>query len=252
MGNKVIVRADDLGYSEAVNYGIAKTVHNGLINNVGMMVNMPATQMGLDLIKDADVCLGLHVVISSGKPLTNPELIPSIVDQNGYFKSSKIYRSADEDFVDLEEVVVEIEAQYQKYIKLVGHKPGYFEGHAVASPNFIKGLEIVANRHGLEFLRFKLGPSGKSIPYHGKKLYVFMDSMQEDYDPYVTFKKMASFKAEDGYAVMVCHPGYLDDYILKHSTLTIPRTKEVTMLTDPAIQEWVNQNSIELITYEEV
>ena len=47
---KVIVRADDLGYSEAVNLGIEKTVKDGIINNVGVMVNMPATQHGLDLL----------------------------------------------------------------------------------------------------------------------------------------------------------------------------------------------------------
>ncbi|MCT0221291.1 ChbG/HpnK family deacetylase, partial [Lactiplantibacillus plantarum] len=46
MERKVIVRADDLGYSDAVNVGIARTVHNGLINNVGVMVNMPTTMSG--------------------------------------------------------------------------------------------------------------------------------------------------------------------------------------------------------------
>ncbi len=36
----------------------------------------------------------------------------------------------------LEEVVEEIAAQYQQFKALTGQKPGYFEGHAVASPNF--------------------------------------------------------------------------------------------------------------------
>nr|WP_308723622.1 hypothetical protein [Lactiplantibacillus plantarum] len=34
-------------------------------------------------------------------------------------------------FVDLNEVVLQIEAQYQKFVALVGGKPDYFEGHAV-------------------------------------------------------------------------------------------------------------------------
>lgn len=39
--------------------------------------------------------------------------------------------------------VAEIEAQYKKFIELVGRKPDYFEGHAVMSDNFEKGLRIV-------------------------------------------------------------------------------------------------------------
>jgi Uncharacterized protein conserved in bacteria len=49
--------------------------------------------------------------------------------------------------------------------------------------------------------------------------------------------------------MMICHPGYLDDYILNHSSLTIPRTQEVAMLTDSKVKEWLNDNKIELIKY---
>ena len=45
----LLVRADDLGYSEAINYGIAKSVIDGIVKNVGVMVNMPATEHGLEL-----------------------------------------------------------------------------------------------------------------------------------------------------------------------------------------------------------
>ena len=41
---KLLLRADDLGYSEAVNYGIEKSIRQGLIRSLGVMVNMPATQ----------------------------------------------------------------------------------------------------------------------------------------------------------------------------------------------------------------
>lgn len=48
---KVLLRADDLGYSEAVNYGIEKSVKDGLIQSVGVMMNMPATVHGVALLK---------------------------------------------------------------------------------------------------------------------------------------------------------------------------------------------------------
>ena len=47
----------------------------------------------------------------------------NITNENGEFKSSREYRSAKEDFVNLDEVIIEIEAQYHQFIKLTGRKP---------------------------------------------------------------------------------------------------------------------------------
>lgn len=250
MTKKIIVRADDLGYSEAVNLGIAKTVHEGLINNVGFMVNMLTSQAGYELVKDADIDLGLHVVICQGKPITEAAKIPSITDENGDFKASKVYRTAQTDFVDLEEVVVEIEAQYQRFVEIVGRKPDYFESHAVVSANLIKGLQIVADRHQLNFLKFLW--DNQPITLNGKKLYMYMESMGDNYNPYDTLKRAATADYEDGYAMMVNHPGFLDWYILTHSSLTVPRTHEVEMLTDPNMKQWLVDHDVELIRYSQV
>lgn len=170
---KLIIRADDLDYSDAVNIGIERSVHKGIINNVGVMVNMPTTLDGLSIIRDTKVCLGLHVVISSGRPLLNPKFIPSIVDDDGAFLSSADYRKAPNDFVNLDEVILEIEAQYQKFIELVGRKPDYFEGHAVVSDNFFKGLLVVAKCHQLNLLQVTLNSGRPSLLFKGHSLHVF-------------------------------------------------------------------------------
>lgn len=43
---KLIIRADDLGFSEGVNYGIVKAVKDGVVTSVGMMPNMEAASHG--------------------------------------------------------------------------------------------------------------------------------------------------------------------------------------------------------------
>ncbi|GAB5055722.1 ChbG/HpnK family deacetylase [Companilactobacillus alimentarius] len=248
--SKIIVRADDLGYSKGINLGIAETVHNGIIKNVGVMVNMPETKNGLNLLKNDNICLGLHTNICAGYPLTNPKLIPSLTNSDGSFIKSKVFRESNTDLVNLDEVVLEIEAQYKKFVELVGEKPGYFEGHAVSSNNFIKGLSIVAQRHNLNFLGLPNWPESDAIKFKNTHLHAIMDSMGENYNPYKTLKKAALKTYNDNsYSMMICHPGYLDDYILNHSSLTIPRTQEVAMLTDSKVKEWLNDNKIELIKY---
>ena len=151
---KLIMRADDLGFSEAVNYGIEKTIREGVITSVGIMPNMDYAKHGYELIKDYDIALGQHTNICVGKPLTNPKLIPSLVQENGEFCSSKEIRARKEDLIRVEEAEIEIEAQLQRFIEITGKTPDYFEGHAVFSENFFIALKNVAKKYGL-FLKIQ-------------------------------------------------------------------------------------------------
>jgi predicted glycoside hydrolase/deacetylase ChbG (UPF0249 family) len=91
---KLIIRADDIGYSEAVNYGIYKSVKDGLVASAGLMPNMPYAKHGLDLLEGFDVSIGQHTNMCLGKPCADPALIPSLVDEKGELKSSRTYREA--------------------------------------------------------------------------------------------------------------------------------------------------------------
>lgn len=247
---RVLVRADDLGYCEGVNYGIAKTVREGIIRSVGVMTNMPATQHGLNLLKDVEVCYGLHTNICVGKPLVAPSLIPSIVGEDGQFKLSRAYREAERDFVVLEEVILEIEAQYERFVDLVGYKPRYFEGHAVRSDNFFRGLEIVANRHGCDFLG---NPPDHRPRFRNTTLHAVVDCFLPDYEPFETLKRISMADYEDGgVGMVVYHPGYLDAYLLKTSSLLNPRTLEVEVACAPETRAWLVQNEVEVITYNDI
>jgi len=246
----LLIRADDLGYSEGVNYGIAKCVKEGVIKSVGLMTNMPAAKHGLELLQGENVCFGQHTNICVGRPLTDPVLIPSITQKNGEFRPSQVYRSAEEDFVVLEEVVIEIEAQLKKFVELTGELPHYFEGHAVASANFFRGLELVAEKYGLKYSGMPL--DGQPMLIGHTTVYVSMDGMKPDYVPFSALKSTVEHSHEDGCDMLVCHPGYLDGYILNHSSLTTPRPLEVDMLCDPATRNFLEDSNVRLVTYDDL
>lgn len=251
---KILIRADDLGYSEGVNCGLAKAVRDGVIKSVGVMPNMPSVRHGLDLLRDVKVCYGQHTNICVGRPLCRPEEIPSLVGENGEFRSSSEYRQAfkeGRDFVNVDEACLEIEAQYRRFKELVQDEPHYFEGHAVASMNFFKALDIVAERHGLKTM--SMAAYGQPGLFGKTNVYVWMDSMNPEYDPRLYLKKIVKNAHDGSCDVMVCHPGYLDDYILNHSSLTVPRTKEVEMACDPEIRRWLEeQEDVMLVTYDDL
>ncbi|GEQ49134.1 ChbG/HpnK family deacetylase [Tetragenococcus koreensis] len=255
---KILLRADDLGYSEAINYGIEKAVKEGLIRSVGVMVNMPASKHGVDLLVDEPIAFGQHTNFCVGRPISDPKLIPSLVDEEGMFKTSTVYRKAEEDFVNYDEALIEIEAQYNQFLMLFNKKPDYFEGHAVASANFFRALEDFAHKNELKYSGL---PEGKDpnrldedshILINEHKVYMTMESMNEDYDPYDTFYKMVKEQREDGVEMMIFHPGYLDDYIINHSSLLLPRTKEVTFLTNPEISNFLIDKEIDCLDYRDL
>lgn len=252
---QLIIRADDIGYSEAVNYGIEKSVKEGLIRSAGLMPNMPAAAHGLKLLEGTGICIGQHTNLCLGKPCADPKLIPSLLDENGNLKSSRTYREAwknGEEFTVLEEMVIEIEAQYLRFKELVGHEPGYFEAHAVMNRNLVRGLEIVAERYGLKYNDNAMGINGPG-QIGGKSIMMCpMESMRPDYDPWQCLRNAVAGARSDMPNVFVCHPGYLDDFLLNSSTLTVNRTKEVAMLCDPAMKQWLEEQGVELITYDDV
>lgn len=252
---QLIIRADDIGYSEAVNYGIAKSVKEGLIRSAGLMPNMPAAKHGLDLLAGCDVVIGQHTNVCIGKPCADPSLIPSMLDENGEFLSSRKHREAfkqGKDLIKLDEAAIEVETQYIRFKELTGKEPAYFEAHAIASANLMKALAIVADKYHLAFN--DMNPMVDSGLFRGKPIHSLpMDSMNLEYEPFESLKDAVLHHfSEEMPNVFVCHPGYLDDYILHHSSLTVNRTKEVEMLINPAVKEWLSQQKIELVNYSQV
>lgn len=245
---KILVRADDLGYSEAFNYGLARAVKSGIVRCVGVMPNMEWAEHGVRLLDGTDVTFTVHANICQGRPITDPARIPSLVDENGFFKDKSLYREAKEDFVVLEEAVMEVEAQYNRLVELTGKKPFMVEAHAVPSNNFMKAIAIVAQRNGVESMKIDFATMRASIGKYFIKHS--MDSGNADYNPFESFKKAAlQPMAEDECAMMVLHPGYVDEYVLTTSYITTARAMEVAFAINPEVPKWCEENGVKLMTY---
>jgi len=244
---KILVRADDLGYSEAFNYGLARAVKSGIVRSVGVMPNMEWAEHGVNLIRDTDVIFTVHANICQGRPITDPALVPSLVDENGIFKDKSLYREAREDFVVLEEAVMEVEAQYLRLVEMTGRKPFMVEAHAVPSDNFHRAIGLINQKYGLTGMGFAPG-RGPKIGSHVMKFS--MDSGNPDYDPFESFRKAAMLpEAEDECAMMVLHPGYVDEYVLTTSYITTQRALEVAFAINPEVPKWCEENDVKLMTY---
>ncbi|KXB61890.1 ChbG/HpnK family deacetylase [Olsenella sp. DNF00959] len=253
----LLIRADDLGYSCAVNVGLVRSAAEGLARSVGVMPNMPETERGLAWLRDsgADVALGQHSNVCLGVPVADASLVPSLLGPDGNFRSSREYRARyqrGEDFVAFDEAVVELEAQLARFRELTGRDPDYFEAHAVLSPNLNRAVSHVARTHGLLEQPVSFDPAA-TVDCGGTPVRMVMRSMSPDYDPAAAIRQTVESMADGETVVFVCHPGYLDDFILHSSSLTTDRTKEVDALVDPALRAWLeSRDDLRLIDYRDL
>lgn len=248
MNQNFILRADDLGYSRGINYAIADCVQAGLIQNVGVMANMPHAQHGINLIKEKDICLGLHGCISAGRPVSSPERIPSLVTKDGDFHPSSYYRSAGMDPVVLEEVCLELENQVEKFRELTGWLPVYIDAHAIQSQNFEKALELTAKKYGILYVPFVLR---QKMPLQNSTLYIDMNTDQGP-DSLTFIKNLAAQDLEDAAIVVIFHPGYLDLDLVSSSSLTTRRMQETAMLTGDEAAAWFQENQIRILRFSSI
>ncbi|MCK4413420.1 MAG: ChbG/HpnK family deacetylase [Candidatus Eisenbacteria sp.] len=86
---KLIVNADDFGWSDSVNRGIIAGHQNGIVSSTSVMVNMPGFEGAVDLARaNPALGVGLHLNLVRGRAAAAPERIPSLVDREGFFRRS--------------------------------------------------------------------------------------------------------------------------------------------------------------------
>ena len=153
---RIIVTADDYGMCDQVDRAIDAGIENGIITTTNVMLNMETLSNASNLrSRYPQISIGIHWNVTTGKPVSNPEEIPSLVDQNGVFWSVSVfkqkYRSGEISPTELEK---ELEAQYDMFEKTCG-KPDYWNTHENSSleTKAYKIFEKVAVKHAIPATR---------------------------------------------------------------------------------------------------
>jgi predicted glycoside hydrolase/deacetylase ChbG (UPF0249 family) len=254
---QLLIRADDIGYSYAVNLGIARAVNEGLVGSAGLMPNMPEAERGWEWVRDSGVAVGQHTNLCLGFPCADPSLVPSLLGQDGQFHSSREFRAAfagGREIVEYDELVIEVEAQLARFRQIVGADPDYFEAHAIQSANVARAIHDVAEAHGLREQPLCFDPA-KVVRCGTTDVHMALEDMlpPEKYDPAEFVRRTVERMADGDTYVLVFHPGYLDAFILNNSSLTVNRAKEVDALIDPALCAWLEaRGDVRLVTYRDL
>ena len=85
----LILHSDDFGLNKEVNQAILQVARSGVLGSASLMANGLAAEDALEQARDcAGLGVGLHLNIVRGRPLSSPEDVPSLVDDDGRFLNS--------------------------------------------------------------------------------------------------------------------------------------------------------------------
>lgn len=248
---RLVIRADDLGYTPGVNAGIAHAVAAGTVTAVEVMVTMPSAEDGLALVRDAGVSLDLHVNVSNGRPACPPSEVPSLVGTGGAFLPSSDHRAATRegrDLAALDDALREVRAQLDLFRSLVGRDPSCMGAHAVSSANVNAAIARVASEEGIRL--FPLGPSAGGAVIGSTEVTVLPMLSSRPVRGYEemlgAWLSLVESLQDDRTYVAVSHPGYVDAPLLASSSLTTNRAFEAEVLASAELSRALVDGGVEL------
>lgn len=131
MGCALIVNADDLGLSEAINAGVIDAHHNGIVTAASLMAVGGAFADAVARVKATPTLdLGVHLTLVEERPLLDPARLASLVDACGRFPPNAFAftRSYLAGRIRRAEIRAELEAQIACVIDS-GLKPSHLDSH---------------------------------------------------------------------------------------------------------------------------
>jgi chitin disaccharide deacetylase len=284
----LIVNADDLGWAEGVNRGIAEAHRNGIVTSVSLLANGAAFASGVELARITPAMgVGVHLNLSDGKPVSPVDAVSSIVNDRGEFaggSESLLLRVARRN-LRLAEVESEWGSQIQK-ISDAGIHPTHLDGHKHVHmlPGLFEIALRLAKRHGIGAVRvsheastlraalstgekqnaplvMKQGVQARVLKLLARDARALAESAgiaTADYfcgiaqtgELTIEGVKRLLQSLPEGTTEMMCHPGFMDAELEKSATrLQYSRQAEVEILTNVGIRNLVASQGIRLIDY---
>lgn len=139
----MIICADDYGLSNAIDDAVIELIQKDRITATSCIVNNYNAKVSiLKLKKYIDkIDIGLHLLLTDGKPLSNQKSNGGLVDHNGNLNNFwKLTAKTYSHRIQFESVYNEIRAQIEYFNDLFGRMPDFIDGH-----KHVQQLPIIRN-----------------------------------------------------------------------------------------------------------
>jgi chitin disaccharide deacetylase len=278
MTSRLIVNADDFGYSPGVTKGIIEAHRRGIVTSTTVMVNSPyAAEAIAQAVTDTPrLGLGVHLTLTSGSPVLTRDEVPDLVGANGNFYS-RDEAFARLPYVPASQIESEFRAQIKRFVKLAGRPPDHLDSHHHASyccsatvnamvalsREFDTGIRRPLPDEPLATIARAMGFGSDAAGLATREIEALATTFNSSLLPMPDHFIMSFYKATAtlgdllnlltslpvGTTELMCHPAYVDPVLSEKSSYTGERVQELEALTHPSVQEIIEAEEIKLITF---
>jgi chitin disaccharide deacetylase len=288
---RLIVNADDFGFTAGVNRAIVEAHTRGIVTSSTLMANGRAFDDAVSLAKAIPrLSVGCHIVLIDGRPVLDAAGLRSITAKSS---GEARFRDGLKSFaaralagrLDPEEIEAEATAQIRK-IQSAGIAVSHVDSHKHTHlfPAVLRPLLRAARACGVGAIRNPFGPrqpirSGDLLARPSLwTRYAEVRVLRSLSGRFGTAAKKEGFVTPDGTLGVVvtgsldetlfrgiaaiipegtwefvCHPGYNDEDLKSAKTrLRESREKELRVLTHPEAREMLSNQGISLISYRDL
>ena len=246
---KLIIRADDVGYTDVHNMGTWKTIEEGVTTAADVMLDTPGTVDALTRLREYPwISVGWHSHFW-GSPVLPATKVSTLIAENGHFRHD--LTTADD--VSYDESLKELRAELFRCVDILGHAPGYREFVYPEHTPFGRAMAQVTEEFGIATKYMKndmpvpadlkppegIAVAGSEVPqvllgaevdekWANRKIFYaglggsasMTDSISDayNYDPLSSFLAGAPkllARPSDQTFFSAWHPGYVDHYVFK-------------------------------------
>jgi predicted glycoside hydrolase/deacetylase ChbG (UPF0249 family) len=266
---QLIVNADDYGRSPEISRGIREAHLRGIVTSTTCMMNIPTTAEDIAVARQEtqNLGMGVHLVLTMGKPILPREKVPTLVDENGDNRKYDLFIE-NIPSLNMEEVKAEWRAQIEAFIQAAGRKPTHLDSHhhsSFFSPALFRTMLELASEYGCA-IRYPILSTNTDSREFSETAKQAADILQEFnprrpdvffvnfYDETATQEQLLNILNDigDGTSEIMCHPGHVDGAFAKESVYNFQRERELQILTDPSIKDAIEARGIKLITFAEL
>ena len=255
---KLVVNADDFGFTRDVNAGIVEAHRNGILTATTLMANGDAFDDAVRLAKETpSLDIGCHLVLVQGPGL--PQTIPQLV-QAVALRRIRIYE--------------ELTKQVRRIVD-AGLNPTHLDTHKHTHllPPVLEAVARVSEEFRIPLVRrpfdFPLQPGGVGWKNRlmrlmsGRFRSVLARHHCRSTDWFAGFRLTGHYRSGDlaeviralpeGVTEFMCHPGRCgDDLRSARSRLKESREEELRALTAPEVRVALTEAGVELVSYRDL
>ena len=251
---KLIINADDFGHTMGTSYGIIESHLRGVVKSTTAVAVspwlMPSMAAAESLAPKLQVGIHLCLSLKGAKPVLPPSLVPSLVNEQGYFWGIKeVPQKACPN-----EVRMEYEAQMLRFLDS-GRRPTHIDSHHFihgATPEILQVTVDLARKYNLPLRRtLSRQPDFTAANLDIKttcEIFVDFYDAGETMESLIKILDKIADSTKNVFELM-CHPAYADFSQENQNGYGEGRVRELAILTSDEAKAAIAERNILLADF---